>query len=162
MYAEVFSGACGALTSMTCQQSNGNAIPVDGLTAGSTYFIRVMAGDQGAFRIAVKPALVNDECAGATALPYSTLADFGAIQERENINAANGTGACGAIRDSWFKFTAAHTSAAFIAPGISGPGVGVELLSGTCGALNSINCQVDMANVRVRYTGLTVGADALR
>ncbi len=159
MYAEVFSGACGALTSMTCQQSNGNAIPVDGLTAGSTYFIRVMAGDQGAFRIAVKPALVNDECAGATALPYSTLADFGAIQERENINAANGTGACGAIRDSWFKFTAAHTSAAFIAPGISGPGVGVELLSGTCGALNSINCQMDMANVRVRYTGLTVGAE---
>lgn len=159
LYAEVFYGACGALTSVDCAQSGGGPLTFDGLVSGTTYYIRVMAGDHGAFRISVKPAAANDECEGATQLPYSTLSDHDAIAERDNQNTADGSGNCDAYGDTWFKFTAAHPIAAFIAPGISGPGTGVELLSGVCGALTSVNCQTDMANVRVRYTGLTVGAE---
>lgn len=159
LYVETFSGVCGSLTSLTCAQSIGGPVTVDGLVAGSTYFIRVMAGDQTAFRIAVRPAAENDECEGATVLPYSTLADYETIAERDNQVTANGTSACDAYHDTWFKFTAAHSSAAFIAPGISGPGTGVELLSGTCGSLTSLDCRTDMTNVRVRFTGLTVGTE---
>ncbi|MEO8067497.1 MAG: T9SS type A sorting domain-containing protein [Flavobacteriales bacterium] len=158
LYTEAYSGTCGALTSIACQQTSAIPMPLDGLVPGTTYYLRVM-GANGGFSVAVRQALVNDECEGAIALPYSALADFDAIATVGNANAADGSGSCDAYRDTWFKFTAAHTTAAFIAPGISGPGTGVELLSGACGALTSIDCQVNMNNVRVRYIGLTVGAE---
>ena len=162
MYVEVFGGACGALTSLLCQQVAYAPALVSGLTPGATYYVRILpysASNPVGFRIAVRDPAPNDECAGAIQLPFSTLADYDATTDVSNAEASDGTGMCTAYRDLWYKFTAAQTSAAFIAPGISGLNNGVELLSGPCGSLTSIACQTDLTPLRARFTGLVVGTE---
>jgi hypothetical protein len=155
---EVFSGNCGGLTSILCQSVTNGPASITGLTPGMEYYMRVYAGStQTGFRIAVHTLAINDECDGAVQLPFMDLADYDSVMPVDNVNATDGTGSCGAYRDLWYRFTAEHANAAFVAPVINGNGTGIELLSGTCGALTSITCLTDMTNVRAHFTGLTVG-----
>ncbi len=83
--AQLFSGACGALTSIQCQDVNGSAgsetISAIGLVVGNTYFVRVYnyTGATGTFNICVSGPAANvvpsnnDPC-GAIALPTITPA----------------------------------------------------------------------------------------
>jgi hypothetical protein len=162
LYVEVLGGACGALTSLVCQQALTDPALVTGLTPGSTYYVRILPNSNSnpvGFRIAVRDGVPNDDCDGAIQLPFLQLADYDAVTPLNNTQANDGTGTCDAHRDLWYRFTAAHTSAAFIAPGISGSGTGLELLSGTCGALTSIACLPDLTFTRGRFGGLAVGTE---
>jgi hypothetical protein len=57
---QAFSGACGSLTSVSCvDESTGDeTLPLSGLVAGQTYFVRVYGydGDEGVFEISVSGA----------------------------------------------------------------------------------------------------------
>jgi hypothetical protein len=83
--AQLYSGACGALTSIQCQDVNASAgsetINAIGLVVGNTYYVRVYdyTGATGTFNICVSgPAAtiipINDNPCGAIALPAITSA----------------------------------------------------------------------------------------
>lgn len=152
--AKVYSGACGAQTMVA--QSASIAIPLvlTGLTAGQEYHIMMDPQNPVAFRIAVRGPLANDECAGAIELPFSTLEDFPSIVQESNMLAANGTGACLATRDLWYRFTAAHSSAGFVTPDASGT---TELFTGGCGSLTSLGCESN--TIAAQFSGLEPGTE---
>lgn len=78
-YFQVFSGACGSLSSILCSDATSSL--VSGLTVGQTYYVRVYsyfgAGSNQSFDICVgsiPPPPVNDECSGAleaSSFPYT-------------------------------------------------------------------------------------------
>lgn len=82
-YFQVFSGGCGALSSILC--SDGESASITGLNVGETYLVRVYsysgAGSNQSFDICVgtfPPAPANDECTGAivaTAFPFTYVQD---------------------------------------------------------------------------------------
>jgi hypothetical protein len=73
LYTQVFSGACGTLTSVVCGTSTSTT--ATGLTLGQTYYVRVYnsngAGYSNSFNICVgtpPPPPANDNCSGAIGL----------------------------------------------------------------------------------------------
>ncbi|EJL69876.1 T9SS type A sorting domain-containing protein [Chryseobacterium populi] len=109
-YFQVFSGACGTLSSILC--SDADSSPVSGLTVGETYYVRVYsyfdAGSNQSFDICVgtyPPPPVNDDCSGAlaaTTFPYTYI-------QADGAGATNNAGiidACsnGMNDGTWFTF----------------------------------------------------------
>jgi len=155
--AVVFSGACGAQNTVTQSADLSKYLVMSGLVIGQEYHVEVKGGYPIAFRIALRPALANDGCDGAFELPFSTLADLDGMPLLANDLAANGTGGCMISRDLWYRFTAAHTSAAFVGARNSGMGTTIELFQGGCGALASLGCTAGTA--KATFTDLVVGSE---
>ncbi len=160
LQAKVYSGACG--TQSMLAQSVNISVPLvlTGLTTGQEYHVMLDPWFPIAYRIAIRGPLVNDACDGALELPFSTIADHAGIAIARNQLAANGTGPCLATKDLWYRFTAANTSAAFVAAG-GGSGSqfdpsAIELFSGTCGSLTSLGCFTD-PTPKATFTGLVPG-----
>lgn len=160
---ELFSGACGSLTSVAC---GNNALTVNTLTTGTQYYVRVYSAggtiaDEGQFNICVThinpPA--NDNCSGAVNLtPNNSCSNTAG-----NVHAASPSGiaaACGGSADDdvWYRFTAASNdqviSLSGLGANLSASGVQMELFSGACGALTSLAC----GTTRIGATNLTIGA----
>ncbi|MCU7615925.1 T9SS type A sorting domain-containing protein [Chryseobacterium sp. PBS4-4] len=109
LYFQVFSGACGNLTSILC--SDPNSALVTGLAVGSTYYVRVFsydgAGSNQSFNICVAtipPPPTNDACSGALSatLPYS-------YTQTDALGATNNSGFLTTCTDgmndgTWFSF----------------------------------------------------------
>lgn len=150
-YFQVFSGGCGALSSILC--SDPTSAMVSGLTVGQTYWIRVYsyfgAGNNQGFDICVgtyPPPPANDDCSGAltaTAFPYTYVQNDGA-------SATNNGGfvtACpsGMNDGTWFKFTGDgdtfNISVTMPAGSDFDPKIGVY--SGNC---SSLSCENTMDN----------------
>lgn len=147
---EVFSGTCSSLVSLTCMDNTfsgqSEAVSLTGLTIGSTYYIRVFNYGAGsgssAFTICLTnppPPPANDGCAGAINLSVNTSCSnttgttFGATQ---SLPGCAGT----ADDDVWYKFTANSYTQTITMTGGSGMDGVVELYSGTCASLVSLNC----------------------
>ncbi len=145
---EVYSGTCGSLVSAgACIVGNNNAT-YTGLTVGNTYYIRLYHNNNsvGNFNICVThPALANDNCSGAIALtPSSTCSPISGTL----TGAANsGVPWCWGIttNDVWYRFTATSNSHGINVSGIVGGftygDVRIQVFSGACGALTSVDCQ---------------------
>ncbi|HEY0976933.1 MAG TPA: T9SS type A sorting domain-containing protein [Flavobacteriales bacterium] len=156
--AYVYSGTCNAQNSVAQTADISNSLVLPGLVVGQEYHVQVWCnGPPVAFRIALRPALANDGCEGAFELPFSTLEDLDGTPLMANDLAANGTGGCMAGRDLWYRFTATHTSAAFVTARRLGAGTTIELFQGGCAALTSLGCTAGTA--RATFLDLVVGTE---
>lgn len=146
-YFQVFSGGCGALSSIFCSDPPSGV--VTGLTAGETYWVRVYsyygAGSNQSFNICVgtfPPPPVNDACSGAlsaNAFPYTYVQNDGA-------GATNNSGIVSVCSNemndgTWFTFTGDgstfNISVTMPAGSDFDPQIGVY--SGNCSALTCEN-----------------------
>jgi trimeric autotransporter adhesin len=135
-YVEVFSGACGSLTSLGCQQVSSGLMPATGLTVGATYFVRVYRTsnpntgplDNWRFNICVGGAPVNDECASAilatSTLQTCTAPVSGSLNyATTSLPQADGSSPCTLWAygyDVWYKFVAASSTQTITTSGFGG------------------------------------------
>lgn len=153
---EAFSGNCTGLTSLGCRDNSGaggtEEIHLSGLAIGNTYYVRVYDYHTGwgtsTFSVCLidAPAPLNDDCSAAIPLsvsstsvcsvPYSGTSLFGT----ESMTGCTGN----ADDDVWYKFVATANSHSIAVSTSSGYDAVVELFSGNCGSLVSMNC-MDMS-----------------
>ncbi len=184
---QLFSGSCGSLTSIHCQDINGlngaETLEASGLTIGQTYKFRVyhygVGSGTSTFQVCVSglaPPNNNTPCA-AYALPtvtpscnYLTFTNAGSAGS--GLPAPT-TGTCGgsgtqqggyAGGDVWFSVVAPasgeldiHTQSIDFSDGA------MALYSGTCSSLTQLECDDDgepgdgIIMPHIYYTGLTPG-----
>lgn len=149
LYFQVFSGACGNLSSILC--SDPASSMVTGLTVGATYYVRVYsydgAGSNQSFNICVgtiPPPPVNDACSGAlsaTSFPYS-------YTQTDALGATNNSGFLTTCTDgmndgTWFSFVGNGGNVDVIVSLPAGssfdPQVGV--FTGSCTSLTCIDTE---------------------
>jgi hypothetical protein len=153
---EVFTGSCGALTSVGCYYYTGssydyirydmtNAIP------GVTYYYRIYgAGFNSARTTIITNVLipgavpVNDECAGAIPLTVNTGATCTNIYSGNTGYPTQSLPSCVPImykaNDVWFKFIAIATSQRITVTPINYWNFVFQVYSGSCNNLTSIGC----------------------
>jgi hypothetical protein len=152
-YMQLFSGTCGSLTSIQC--SDPDAFTYSSLTAGTTYYLRVYsysAGNptNGSFTICVNNpcptgAPANDNCSGAVSLTVNSGGTC-AFTTAGTLNCATssgvGVGSCFGNPDDdvWYSFVATGSTHDFTLTTASGFDAYMQLFSGTCGSLTSIQC----------------------
>jgi hypothetical protein len=167
-YVEILSGTCaGTLTSLNCTQavSGSASIVQTGLTIGTVYYIRVYTTTQGTatpmnkwdFDICL--TIPNDECNSAISLTSNgtCITTSGTlIGATASAGVPAGCASGGTHYDVWFSFVAvtANETISFTKnspSNISNPEL--QLFSGTCGTLASLQCGA----TSIAATGLTVG-----
>jgi hypothetical protein len=154
---QLFSGACGSLTSMACVTNNNNLI-ASGLTIGDTYYVRIFSNNNtaGNFNICITDAPPpNDLCSGAITLTTSGLCAPTSgtlfLATYTNIPAIG----CGVAsrNDVWYRFVAQTTNPVItLTTAMANPRL--QLFSGTCASLTSMACGIGS----IAPTGLTVGS----
>lgn len=169
---QVYKGDCNSLASLSCSYLN--ALVVDNLTVGDTYYIRVYSSSTQQssamdFDICIgtdnTPPPPNDECINAITLPVNSDVNcsvatagstMGATASNISAPTCNGVAKPG---DVWFKFTATATGHLIqlkdlVSLGVQfGNEIYFQLFSGDCGNLTSIKCSHRMGGV----SGLTIG-----
>ncbi|MEI7595570.1 MAG: gliding motility-associated C-terminal domain-containing protein [Bacteroidota bacterium] len=148
----IYSGSCGSLTAIECDDDDGSGnmsmIDKSGLIAGSIIYIRVWdygGTNSGAFSICVyEPAPpVNDNCAGAISLTLGSTCvpvefnTFGASVSPE----VNPGCTSSVTSDMWFS-AVVPASGRICVEAIVGTiyDGAMALYSGTCGALTLLSC----------------------
>ncbi|MEM9928483.1 MAG: fibronectin type III domain-containing protein, partial [Bacteroidota bacterium] len=148
---ELYEGGCGALNSLVCRDafSVNEFFSYHGTTPGEEYHVRVYTFDgapldpaESTFRIQIgTPQAVNDECVSATPVQQSANWVCSSSEVSGSLERATDSGlatcAGTANDDVWYEFQATDPEVAF---SITGGDVVVELFSGECGNLNSLNC----------------------
>lgn len=162
---QIYSGTCGALTSLACGTTS---VATGGLTVGTVYYVRVSnvgtnpSGSGASFNICVtSPGITaGDECTSAISLVSNT----GCISTSATLVGATASGGvptgcatAGTHYDVWFSFVAVKASETITfkkntPSNISNPEL--QLFSGACGTLTSLQC----GTTSIAATGLTVGA----
>lgn len=157
MVTGVYSGTCGTLVQIACQDPDPNTFNLTGLIVGSTYYVRVMTwseavGTTGNFNVCVgtpPPPPDNNECANAI-IAFTNPNYFCGTVTAVTTTSATATTAVptpscatnGADDDVWYKFTATSTNHRFSFLNITGTTTGLTsvIYSGLCNALTEINC----------------------
>lgn len=173
---QVFSGACGALTSIAC--GTPLTASLTGLVPGDYYYVRVYASagtapastTNAGFSLCVLytvppagAAPANDNCAGAiTIIDANTCGRTMGTVVNATASVGQPFGACtsGAAYDVWYKFVATATNPT-ITLGDFGSGFGgtrrMQLMQGTCpGGLTSV-AGTACGTTSINATGLTIG-----
>jgi hypothetical protein len=164
-YVEAFSGVCGTLTSLGCQNV-ATRQTLTGLTIGTNYYVRVFVKtnpNTGAlntwnFDICVQSQPANDECLGAVILNSNPTCTntAGTLDLSTASTAPLGCFVVGTYYDVWYKFVAVtptHTiTLSSLGSAITAPRI--QLYSGNCGTLTSVSCSITPT---LTQTGLTVG-----
>ena len=122
-FIQLFSGACGSLTSITCQtvSTTNGRLTNTALTIGDTYYIRVYvttnptasSTSQWNFNICVQQPPANDLCVNAIVLtPGANCANVVGTLDLTVLSALPGNGCVGAGNyfDVWYRFTATSLS----------------------------------------------------
>ncbi len=158
---QLYTGSnCNNMTSVACGTTS---ITSTTLSGGNTYFIRVSnvgasVATNGNFNICITHPPGSDECAGAINLVSGTSCN-NSTQTLNGVTASAsipvGCAPAGALSDRWFSFTAVKSTHTVTISnrGSNFSNPGVQLFSGTCGALNSLFC----GTTTLTATGLTVG-----
>ena len=175
---EVFSGGCGGLTSIKCENTVGTGGTEDffvtGLTVSSTYYVRVydfgnyfgQTTASGTFNICVMGGSPppNDNCAGALALPSNGSCVVFGGSSTTTFATPSGTGTpCtgGSVDDDvWYSFVAMNSNHTITVDPNSAMNAQIQILEGACGSLLSFQCQ-DAGGINITenmiVTGLTIG-----
>ncbi len=168
----IYSGACGSLTQVACDDdsSPNGAMPMitASLAAGTTYYIRFWAYggiNTGTFSICItspSPPATNDNCATATVLTQeaagSCTATAGTVGGATNSGIANCTGT--ADDDVWYSFVATSANVIIRRVTTGGWDSGVELFDSTGVAPGScIGTSIGCQDAENDYNagGLTIG-----
>ena len=162
---QLLSGACGSLAHVACGTLSGSSYIINssGLTISATYYIRIFStsgatptSGQTGFDICIQDP--NDDCAAAISLTTSTSCS-NTTGTLNNATATTGLPAgCesgGTHYDVWYKFVAGSTYELISLTGLGGNFTNpeIQLYSGTCGSLTSLQC----GTTSITATGLTVG-----
>jgi len=166
-YLEVFSGSCGSLASMSCQNITSGGLSLTGLSVGITYYVRVYTtnavtgnpANRRGFTICVQDPPSNDDCSGAVSIISNTSCSNTSttlVAATPSAGIPLGCAAAGTYNDVWFKFDAASATETVSISGRGGNfnNPAVQLFSGTCGTLASVACGTTSINA----TGLSIGA----
>jgi trimeric autotransporter adhesin len=167
-YIEVFSASlCSSISTLTTLGCSGVASSLTlSLTAGSTYYFRVFTtvstgGNSGKYGFDICVSYTtppsNDDCSGAVTLA-SAVSCSNTSGTLNNATSTTGLPAgCesgGTHYDVWYKFVAASTyeliSLSSLGSNFTNPEL--QLYSGTCGSLTSVQC----GTTSMTATGLTV------
>lgn len=142
MVHEIFSGACGSLTSIAC--SDPNSSQYSGFTVGQTYFVRVYTNSALAqtvnFNLCIgtpPPPPSNDLCGGATNLACGTTNLAGTTVSTTNV--AHGTGCLLSNYGVWYTFVGDGQNTTISATGVN-LDIEMAVVSGNCGSLTNITC----------------------
>jgi hypothetical protein len=163
-YIEVLSGSCGSFSVVGCA-SAATGLTVS-LTNGTTYYVRVYVttnpNQNGAnkydFDICVYDPPTNDDCGG----PISLTAAASCSNVTGSVMAASATTglpagcqSAGTHYDVWYSFTAVKTyeiiSISSLGANFTNPEI--QLYSGACGSLTSLQC----GTTSIVASGLTIG-----
>jgi trimeric autotransporter adhesin len=158
---QLYSGSCGSLTSLACGTTT---VSSTSLTAGATYYIRVsnVGTNPGSatFNICVtNPSIITgDECTSAINLTSNS----GCINTSATLIGATassgiptGCASAGTHYDVWFSFVASRTSHTISFTKKNPSNISnseLQLFSGTCGSLTSLQC----GTTSIAATGLTI------
>ena len=162
-YIELFNtNTCTPTTANTLGCQNIGSGRTWGVTAGTTYLMRIMTCNVNAtstnagqwnFSICITS---NNNCSTAT-----TIVTGGANQLGNTFGATQSTPAtCGGTADDdvWYKFVAtfpyANINLSNISSGLASSGTRMQLYGGSCASLNSLYCT---SGSQINATGLTVG-----
>lgn len=167
-YLEVLSGACGSLTSVSCQQSSSGAasLTLTSLTVGNTYYVRAYtttqapsggAANKWNFSLCIVSS-PNDDPGSATSLaPGTSCSITGGTLLTSTVTTGLPVGceSAGNHWDVWYKFTAANTASTIT---ISSLGANftspeIQLYSGAPGSLTSLQC----GTTTLTNSSLTIG-----
>ncbi len=163
---EVFSGGCGGLVSLVCQDNEGD-INLSGLTNGNTYRVRIFYYSSGyptnpTFTLCVTtplPPPANNDCTGATTLTHQTFGNC--VRSSGTVtNATQSLAGCSgtATLDIWFRFVATSTVADVRIDWAENSSV-IQIFSSSnnlcTGTLTSLVCESINANAVA--TSLTIG-----
>lgn len=167
LYHSVYSGTCTTPgTALVCSDPDNST--VTGLTIGNTYYIRVYSytsssGQTTTFDICVTGCTgtpSNDNCSGAIVLTmnsYGSCASTSAGNVSCATPSSTAAGACSGNPDDdiWFSFVATSSVHQLTLTTSSGFDAYMQLYSGTCASLTSMQCSD--ANT-FSATGLTSGS----
>lgn len=169
---QVFSGTCGATTSLSCNTGlifsqnfpNTTVMAQTGLVAGQTYLIRVYYNNTTttAFSIGVANGAPNNECADAINLTVSPDANS-VFTPGTTVGATASTpnNSCifSSSNDVWYSFTATAATHAIDILQLNNPRI--QVFTGTCGSLTAIPCNFFYQTIsdtsRATVSGLTPG-----
>lgn len=179
-YELIEGSSCGAGTVLTCDQfSNDRRKPLQNLTIGETYFVRIftrIGNANASFDVCLTTPPPNDECANATVVPVnpdfsSTLrvaaTTLGATQS-DVLPSSIGCSATANMDDVWFQFTAQavthrlkpeNVTVAFPNPA-SGRTMIFRVYAGAgCGSLTELACDQVFPDIEdfMEVSGLTAG-----
>jgi hypothetical protein len=165
------------LSSLACKDTSGagltEIINATGLTVGTQYFVRVYhngvgsGSASGKFSVCVSATPIppsNDECVNAIILPVTINSTFTTGTQTVAATASSGIPTCSsagvnADDDVWYKFTATNVIEVVTVQGGVGFNAVIQLFSGTCGLLSSIQCVNNLANGQTETltaSGLTI------
>jgi hypothetical protein len=175
---QLYGGTCGTLLSRQClSNTNSNSVEVlaaTNLVVGDTYYIRVYSSSataataaNGTFLICVTtPAGIpaNDNCTGAIAVTPGTLCSP-ILGTTFRATASAGIPVCSPALgtpddDVWYSFVATHPSHDITMDEYTGFDGVVQVFSGSCGSLSSVQCAdagASGGSESLRVGGLTVG-----
>lgn len=167
MAMAIYSGACGSLVQVVC--SDPNTLNATGLTAGTTYYVRVWTNSTSAttrasFDICVgtqPPVPANDDCSGAVSLTVNPDLLCGSFAQGYTDSATASTetaptcAASGVNDDVWYSFVATGATHVVSLYDVSGStDMAMALYSGVCGSLLAVQCSDPNT---MTATGLTAG-----
>lgn len=156
---EAFSGSCGALVSLGCNQISisGDTIisTLNNLTANETYFFRVYSSSttafQSAFSLAVSTPAIStiDDCADAQLIPVSNNAQCtNTIVSSSNAFPSNMTGTCNNVgNDIYLKFVATSAQHQIKVASHNFTSFTVNFLSGSCGSFQTLGCRSSLDSI---------------
>ncbi|MFM9957191.1 MAG: hypothetical protein ACKVZJ_03880 [Phycisphaerales bacterium] len=175
---EVYSGVCGTLTQVACNDDISPAnrlsrIELTGLNPGQTYRVRVAAKtplDMARYELTVQcgpPPTPGDECATARNISCNGYAEVDLAMMTSSPSDPNFSCRFGGpgpgVNSAWFSFVASHTSARLgtrQTPGSMVDDTLLALYSGSCAGLTQIACDDD-AGVNllseITVNNLTIG-----
>ena len=168
---QLFSGTCATLSTLACMDNGltgeNETIYATGLTNGQTYRIRVYHYYSGApttstFSICVTnppAAPSNNTCGGATALTVNTTCS---ATSGTTLGATQSSVGCAGTADDdvFFSFVATNSVQTITVNPSATMDAVVELYSGSCASLTSIQCQdvgFTDGNEVINAVGLTPG-----
>jgi len=167
-FIEAFNGPNCGTTSISSCTAMGTTLTLTGLTPSTSYRVRVFtttnptSGNAGKWDydicITYTPPPTNDDCAGATTLTSGTSCSNTAgtlVNATSTTGLPSGCQSAGAHYDVWYSFVAANTThtATLSSQGTNFTSPEIQLYSGTCGSLTSIDC----GTTSVSTSSLTIG-----
>ncbi len=164
------SGACNG-TNITCSDVTGSGgtevLNATGLTAGTTYYVRVYSWGSSVpatttFTICVTtPAPINDNCSGASLLTVYGASCGGAVTGNTAGATQSLAATCAGTADDdvWYKFTATAAAHDITVIGSASFDAVVDLRSGSCNGTNMMcaNAAANGGTEVINATGLTIG-----
>ena len=174
---QVFSGSCGSLTSIVCQDVTGSGgtevATLTTLTPGQTYYVRVhhwfsSVATNTTFTICVTippPPPANDDCVNATTLTVNPDFACGTSTMGTTVAATQSTAtapscsASGVDDDVWYKFTATGASHRITITGATNT-TAAAVYSGACASLTQLSgaCSSTLSGtLNLNLSGLTTG-----